>query len=297
MIFYFYGKDRFLVKLEAEKKIRELENQGFKKTVLENLTDAKEAVKAGSLFSEKRFFVWTTEKLDEAEKKQFKEIDFSKTRDELIFVEKNTAPSLLFGRVKVKKNKVGEVNADWLKNQAKELGIELKKDLVDYFLSGFFKDSDAGFFYFEILKLSLFEPGGDFDLKKYQEISQGKQEISYFDWIKAVLEKNTALALKFIPEDIGEAMMRFKSLQNTFELLLVAEDPPSPASRRASEGQVQKEFLAKANPYWVANLKKWASKMSYPEKQAKFNQLLDLEIKFKTGQLGVVEAIKLFTLG
>ena len=71
MIYYFYGKDWFLTKLEADKKVSELLGQGFKKVFLTSLSELKEAVKSNSLFSDKKVFVFMTEKLNESEKKEF----------------------------------------------------------------------------------------------------------------------------------------------------------------------------------------------------------------------------------
>jgi len=290
MIFHFYGKDRFLTKLEAGKKISEFVDQGFKKIVLEGIEGLKQAVKSDSLFSEKIVFVFITEKLREDEKKVFKEITFADENDQIfIFVEKGATPSLLFGRTKVNKVKISEVNGKWLKQQAKEFGIEAEKDLADYFFSDQFKEFDSGFFYFELLKLSLYKPGVKVELKDYLEISQGKQELNYFDWIKAVLTKDTAKALKFIPDNEYEALGRLKSLINIFELILVAEGEVSP-------GDSQK-FLSKNSPFWVKNIRQWAGKMSYQQKFESLEKLLDFEVGVKTGRLSSVEALKLFIIG
>ncbi len=306
MIFYFYGKDNFLTKLEADKKIRELQIQGFKKVVLEDINDLKEITKSGSLFSEKKCFVFITEKLKEADKKSFKEIIFPDSGDIFIFVEKSATPSLLFGRTRVEKIKTGELDEKWLKSQAKEfnvsaksgslpagrqalLGGEISKDLIYYFLNLKKDGYDAGYFYFELLKLSLFKPGNKLGLKDYLEVSQSKEELNYFEWIKAVLEKNIAKALKHVPENEYEALGRLKSLINIFELVLVSEGEVSPADKE--------KFLSKNSPFWVKNTRQWSSKMSYQEKQEKLEQLLDFEIGVKTGKIGANEALKLFVIG
>lgn len=302
MIYYFFGKDSFLTKLAADKKSSELRAQGYKKVILESIEDLKEITKSGSLFSEKKCFVFITEKLKEADKKSFKEIIFPDSGDIFIFVEKSATPSLLFGRTRVEKIKTGELDEKWLKTQAKELGIEIDKALINYFLNQNPSTSlragswDAGYFYFELLKLSLYKPGAKLSLVNYMEVSQGKEELNYFDWIKAVLEKNTAKALKFAPSEIGEALMRLKSLINIFELLLVVEDQSFRVNPSTSLRTAQKEFLSRNNPYWVRNLCQWASKMSYQKKLESLEELLDFEVKIKTGRLSSVEALKLFII-
>lgn len=301
MIYYFYGKDKFLTKFEADKKIREFTDQGLKKIILESIEDLKQAVKSNSLFSEKKVFVFVTEKLNEAGKKEFQKLKFPDDQT-FVFIEKSIAPSLLFGKQKTQKIKTGEVDEKWLKNQAKEFGVEIDKTLTSYLLNQNPSTSlgagswDAGYFYFELLKLSLYKPGAKLSLVDYMEVSQGKEELNYFDWIKAVLEKNTAKALKFAPSEIGEALMRLKSLINIFELLLVVEDQSFRVNPSTSLRTAQKEFLSRNNPYWVRNLCQWASKMSYQKKLESLEELLDFEVKVKTGRLSSVEVLKLFII-
>ena len=290
MIYYFFGKDNFLTKLEADKKVSELRAQGYKKVVLESINDLKEITKSGSLFSEKKCFVFITEKLKETDKKSFKELSFSDDKNTVfVLIEKSIAPSLLFGRTKVEKVKTNEVDEKWLKNQAKEFDIETDRALVSYFLNLDKKDLDAGYFYYELLKLSLYKPGEKVNLTDLMKISEGSEELNYFDWIKAVLTKDTAKALKFIPDNEYEALGRLKSLINIFELILVAEGEVSP-------GDSQK-FLSKNSPFWVKNIRQWAGKMSYQQKFESLEKLLDFEVGVKTGRLSSVEALKLFIIG
>jgi DNA polymerase III delta subunit len=185
------------------------------------------------------------------------------------------------------------------------------------------KDLDAGYFYYELLKLSLYthstssgsvidhsqslKPGVKVGMKDYLEISESPEELNYFEWVKVVLEKQTAKALKHVPENEYEALGRLKSLINIFELLLVAEDTlmntvSSPltsldSARDKSLGISQKTFLAKNSPFWVKNIRQWSSKMSYQEKQESLEKLLDFEMKVKTGRLSSIEALKLFVIG
>ncbi|HCI05154.1 TPA: hypothetical protein DEX28_00205 [Patescibacteria group bacterium] len=299
MIYYFYGKDWFLTKLEADKKVSELLGQGFKKVFLTSLSELKEAVKSNSLFSDKKVFVFMTEKLNESEKKEFQKLKFF-DEQAFVFIEKNAAPTLLFGRAKVEKTRTGEFGADWLKKQAKEFGIsakggpasggEISKDLVDYFLTLDGKDFDAGFFYFELLKLSLFKPGQQINLADYFELSQNKQELNYFDWIHAVLEKQTARALKFVPKEDYECLIRIKSLINIFELILVAEDKSLPPTGKFA-------FLSRNRPFWVNNLRQWSGRMDYQEKLESLLKLLAFEASIKTGRLSSQESLKLFIIG
>ncbi len=297
MIFYFYGKDNFLVKLEADKKAREFILRGFKKTVLQNLADLKNATKTNSLFGEKRCFTIFFDKPKEAEKTEFKKLDFpastvGRPEDSVfIFAEKSATPLLLFGRKKVEKVKLGEVDEKWLKNQAKEFGIEIDKTLTSYWLQASGERSrtmDAGYFYFELLKLSLYKPGGKTDLADLMKISESSEELNYFEWVRAVLEKNTAKALKHLSENEYESLGRLKSLIGIFELVLVSEGEVSPADKQ--------KFLAKNSPFWVRNIRQWSGKINYQEKLESLEKLLDFEIGVKTGKLGATEALKLFLI-
>ena len=299
MIFYFYGKDWFLTKLEADKKVSEFVVKGYKKTVLENLADLKNATKANSLFGEKQCFAVFFDKLKEAEKAEFKKLDFpvhnaaynvagGPEGQVFIFAEKSATPSLLFGRTKVEKVKLGEVDEKWLKNQAKEFNIEIDKTLTNYLLNQDLKNLDAGYFYYELLKLSLYKPGEKVSLADLMKLSESSEELNYFEWVRAVLEKQTAKALKFIPENEYEALGRLKSLINIFELILVSEGEVSPADKE--------KFLSKNSPFWVRNVRQWAGKMSYQQKLESLENLLDFEMGVKTGRLSSIEALKLFII-
>ena len=299
MIFYFHGKDWFLTKLEADKKVSEFVVKGYKKTVLENLADLKNATKANSLFGEKQCFAVFFDKLKEAEKAEFKKLDFpvhnaaynvagGPEGQVFIFAEKSATPSLLFGRTKVEKVKLGEVDEKWLKNQAKEFNIEIDKTLTNYLLNQDLKNLDAGYFYYELLKLSLYKPGEKVSLADLMKLSESSEELNYFEWVRAVLEKQTAKALKFIPENEYEALGRLKSLINIFELILVSEGEVSPADKE--------KFLSKNSPFWVRNVRQWAGKMSYQQKLESLENLLDFEMGVKTGRLSSIEALKLFII-
>ena len=309
MIYYFFGKDWFLTKLAADKKSSELVAEGFKKAVLENLADLKNATKANSLFSapkgrdlsprlrvgagasgggERQCFSVFFDKLKEAEKAEFKKLNFPEDQV-FIFAEKSTTPSLLFGRTKVEKLKTNEVDEKWLKAQAKEFNIEIDKTLTNYLLNQDLKSYDAGYFYYELLKLSLYKPGEKVNLADLMKISESPEELNYFEWVKAVLESQTAKALKHVPENEYEALGRLKSLINIFELILVSEGEVSPADKE--------KFLSKNSPFWVKNIRQWAGKMSYQQKLAALEILLDSEIKVKTGRLSSIEALKLFVIG
>ncbi len=296
-VYYFYGKDRFLTKLEAHKKISELINQGFKKTVLENIDDLKQAIKSSSLFSEKKIFVFITEKLNDKDKKEFQKLIWPENKSlTFVFVEQELTLSLLFGRQKVSKIKTGEVDEKWLKNQAEEFNIEIDKTLTNYLLNQDLKSWDAGYFYFELLKLSLYKPGEKVNLVDLMKISENQEELNYFEWIRAVLEKQTARALKFIPENEYEALSRLKSLINIFELILVAEDSELTQNPSTVLRATQKEFLSRNSPYWVKNIRQWAGKMSYQQKLEALENLLDFEVGVKTGRLSSIEALKLFII-
>ncbi|MEW5805727.1 MAG: DNA polymerase III subunit delta [Patescibacteria group bacterium] len=302
MIYYFYGSDWFKAGLEAGKLKTRLVDSGSRAVVLSPetetwLTDLKQFLQTGSIFSEKQVIIFSFEKLSASEKKELENLlnSFSSEERAVVVLEKKSKSGLKLKTAEKKEfilpgDKQIKAWERYLLDLAKDLGISLERYLINYFLS--LETKEPAYFYQELLKLSLYQPGKKIGLKEFFSLNNQESRLNYFDWIKAVLKGDLAKSLVNIPADVGEGLGRLKSLINIFQILVASKDKNIQPNFQAAK----KEFLDKTNPYWLRNLNHWAEGISSSEAALELKKLLELEAKIKTGRLTVQEGLKIFCL-
>lgn len=302
MIYYFFGSDQFRAGRELNKLKAELLASGYQLRVFSSetenwLTELRQWLQTNSIFSEKQALILRFEKLSASDKKELRKIlSFPLSPERvLILFELSDKPTLELDKVEKREfslptPKQPRLWQKYLDDLAQELGISLTTELRDYLLA--LEIKEPAYFYQELFKLSLYRPGEKLSLRDFFQLNNQETKLSYFDWIKAVLEGDLAKSLAGIPTETDEGLARLRNLINLFELLIASKDKTVSVNLTVAKA----EFLSKANPYWLKNLNRWARGLSLEKAVFKLKQLLELELKIKTGIFTVQEGLRIFCL-
>ena len=262
MIYYLFGKDDFRKRLRVE----ELKNNYLKNSYQilkfeeENFSDLERDLKSNSLFTSHKVYLVSD---------SFSIIDFLKVNKLFSFFENNsnvlilklqnqdkdlkklTNIKIVFEEFESLKNLELE---KWLKNYSQSLKIEIPSSQLKELISLF--GNNLELITNELLKLSLYKPLSKITNDDFQKVITSYREFNYFNWLKAVFERNLIKAIDF---EENEAAGNLAGLLNALEKLVILKSFKD------------REFLKEDNHYWLNNLKS----MAYNIKKEEIESWLD----------------------
>ena len=257
MIYYLFGKDDFRKKL----RVKELKDNYLKndyqilKFEEENLADFEKDLKSTSLFNNhKVYLISSGSSLAIEFLKTNKLFSFFGNDSNVLILESQNQDKNLknLTNLKIVSEEFKPLNnlelGKWLKNYSRSLKIEISNNQLEELISLF--EGNLELIANEVLKLSLYHPLSKITNDDFQKVISSHKKFNYFNWLKAVLNKDLKGAIGF---EESEAIGNLTGLFNALEKLVIL---------KFSKGQ---EFLKDENYYWLKNLKSMSQNLKKEE--------------------------------